>query len=286
MLINPRVVILLTMLIYLRAGKEIYTKRKLLRNFNGPPPDPLPIVEDPFQSTKTTEVHIISEVMDSSTESMDLRDLGREEAAFPRPPPPSKNAYTVTVSTSQRGLPPYQPQYSGENRYSHHEKPLDRKYSQPSSIESPLPARMPISDRAKLYPARRQAANMADNAAWSYTKVAVLFFVAMMVTWIPSSANRVYSVIHPGEISLGLEFASAFVLPLQGFWNALIYTTTSLPACRAFWLQIRHRKRITGGGIRHNVFTENREQRSNKMYLETDSMTELAGRPPTNGSSR
>ena len=130
----------------------------------------------------------------------------------------------------------------------------------------------------------------ANNAAWNYTKVAVLFFIAMMVTWIPSSANRVYSVVHPGKVSLGLEFASAFVLPLQGLWNALIYATTSLPACRQFWGQIRHGNRTSGGGLKQmaGVFSGNdgQRQQSRKQYIETDSMTELASRPNTKGSSR
>lgn len=120
-----------------------------------------------------------------------------------------------------------------------------------------------------------------NNAALGYTKVALLFFIAMMVTWIPSSANRVYSVAHPGQISMGLELASAFVLPLQGFWNAVIYTTTSLPACKQVWAEItgaaglRH---IAGGGA------QRLNRGNNKAYGDTESMTELASRPSTQDS--
>jgi len=102
------------------------------------------------------------------------------------------------------------------------------------------------------------------------------FFIAMMVTWIPSSANRVYSVIHTGQISLGLEYASAFVLPLQGFWNAVIYTTTSLPACRIFWSEIRNRKRMSSSGLKQTFGGGLEGGRGDrKLYIETDSMTEL-----------
>jgi hypothetical protein len=89
-----------------------------------------------------------------------------------------------------------------------------------------------------------------DNANWAYTKVAGLFFIALMVTWIPSSANRIYSFIHVGEISLGLEYISAFVLPLQGFWNAIIYASTSLSACQAFWKQLSGHKIFHGNPLR------------------------------------
>lgn len=82
---------------------------------------------------------------------------------------------------------------------------------------------------------RRKATYDAHTATWSYTKCALLFFTAMLVTWIPSSANRVYSVVHSGNVCLPLEYMSAFVLPLQGFWNALIYMTTSWKACKMLW---------------------------------------------------
>ena len=49
----------------------------------------------------------------------------------------------------------------------------------------------------------------------------------MLVTWTPSSINRVYALIHPAEVSYVLNVASAAVLPLQGVWNAVIYFTTS-----------------------------------------------------------
>ncbi len=76
------------------------------------------------------------------------------------------------------------------------------------------------------------AAYEANNAAWSYTKCAILFFTAMLVAWIPSSANRVYSVVHTDEASLPLEYMSALVLPLQGLWNTVIYMVTSWKACK------------------------------------------------------
>jgi hypothetical protein len=44
----------------------------------------------------------------------------------------------------------------------------------------------------------------------------------------------VYSIVHHGEVSRSLFFASAFVLPLQGFWNAIIYIVTSWAACKTF----------------------------------------------------
>jgi hypothetical protein len=97
-------------------------------------------------------------------------------------------------------------------------------------------------------------ANDANAAAFGYTKVALLFFVSLLVTWVsspnqplrhiqftndqpqvPSSINRAYSLVHPDLVSLPFTYASGIVLPLMGFWNSVIYITTSWPAVRALF---------------------------------------------------
>ena len=98
------------------------------------------------------------------------------------------------------------------------------------------PARVPRRPKEKGVRVR------ADNAAWQYTKCSILFFTAMLITWIPSSANRVQSLIY-GQSSVPLEFMSAFVLPLQGFWNAVIYCSTSWVACRNFFSDVKFGRR-------------------------------------------
>jgi hypothetical protein len=73
----------------------------------------------------------------------------------------------------------------------------------------------------------------ANRAAINYCKYALLFFVAMIVTWVPSTLNRLVTLVHPTDSIFGLTYASSLVLPLQGFWNTMIYISTSLPACKA-----------------------------------------------------
>jgi hypothetical protein len=270
-----------TIAVYVRAGKDIWNKRQSLRNFSTTPPDPLPVVSDPFQPTKTTEVTITSEAADvSPSDSIDLEALGGQPQGIPKAPQPVKSAYSVSISSNQLpGSQPPQPKLRVDTHSTYSEKPREIFIS-PVSPAVPISATLPNLERVRLNPlSRRNAANQADTAIWSYTKVAVLFFVAMMVTWVPSSANRVYSVVHPGQINLGLEYASAFVLPLQGFWNAIIYTTTSLPACEAYWeefKEFRKNKRLGSNG--RSVFgggADGRRARRNKNYTETDSVTEL-----------
>lgn len=48
--------------------------------------------------------------------------------------------------------------------------------------------------------------------------------------------------MRPQDFSFCLNFASSFVLPLQGFWNSLIYISISLPAFKKIWRNQNYRK--------------------------------------------
>jgi len=256
-----RVAIAVTFAIYFRAGKEIYKKRKQLANFKRPPPDPMPIIHDPFTSMKTTEVHVTSESIENNPSPLDVATLGR------RLDPDERPQYSVTVSSK----PAIQYRIGNMPTF-----PSKHGLPKPQKSEYPQPT-------------RRYAAVEANSAAWSYTKVAVLFFTALLVTWIPSSANRVYSVVHPDEISVPLTFASSFVLPLQGFWNAIIYIMTSLSACRQVWAFITGGRTSTRSLAPITVFGQGagrgtRLSSRGAKSSDSESMTELASRPASNDS--
>ncbi|RPB27068.1 hypothetical protein L211DRAFT_855979 [Terfezia boudieri ATCC MYA-4762] len=109
------------------------------------------------------------------------------------------------------------------------------------TVESPGMNIPPISNA--VITARQKSAVEANTAAWAYCRCAMLFFLALVITWLPSSINRVYNIIQPGRTSFSLNFASALVLPCQGFWNGLIYIITTFPACKQFFYQIQNRFR-------------------------------------------
>ncbi|KAI5463699.1 hypothetical protein BGZ63DRAFT_352936 [Mariannaea sp. PMI_226] len=66
-----------------------------------------------------------------------------------------------------------------------------------------------------------------DPVKMAYLRTSFIFAFAVLITWIPSSINRLYSLSHDGIISFPLSVASGCVLPLQGVWNSVIYFTTS-----------------------------------------------------------
>lgn len=84
-----------------------------------------------------------------------------------------------------------------------------------------------------------------DEIKYKYTKSALLFTGSILITWIPPSANRVYSAVHPNRPwSYPLNVASAIILPSQGLCNTLIFFLTSVPICKRVWRDIREGRRL------------------------------------------
>lgn len=66
-----------------------------------------------------------------------------------------------------------------------------------------------------------------DPVKLAYLRTSFVFAISILITWAPSSINRVYTLAYPTRFNFGLNMASAVVLPLQGVWNAVIYCATS-----------------------------------------------------------
>ncbi|KAL8790043.1 MAG: hypothetical protein Q9195_006545 [Heterodermia aff. obscurata] len=197
--------------IYLLAGREIFTKRKQLREFSNSNRPAYVAVENPFTSFKTTEVHVTSELADTPFQGTSSI-VGKMDGTGGATSSPDLRQYSVTINCT------------------------------PASPTIPSPSLRPktwmsstatSSHRVELQRRNNRAALEANTAAWGYTKCAILFFISLLVTWVPSSINRVYSLVYPERISVHFTYASAVVLPLMGFWNSVIYITTSWAACKS-----------------------------------------------------
>ena len=82
---------------------------------------------------------------------------------------------------------------------------------------------------------RNHALSETNADAWLYARVAFLFFCSLLICWVPSSINRLYSIAHPDRLVFWLNYIETLVLPLQGFFNAIVYMITSQTACRNLW---------------------------------------------------
>ena len=151
-------------------------------------------------SRRTTEVQVVSELADLGSSN---RTTLSEPPKSPRETRPSHVNFGSEYSVSVRG---------GGN------------FDIVEATNGPSRAR------------QRNSALEANTAAWRYTKSCVLFFASLLVTWLPSSVNRVYALVWPDLVPpYGLSYVASLVLPLTGFWNSIIYVTTSWSACKALW---------------------------------------------------
>ncbi|KAL2044430.1 hypothetical protein N7G274_003135 [Stereocaulon virgatum] len=189
--------------IYCMAGAKVWRNRHALREwFN-------PFNENPFGGTVTTRVE-------------------------------------VTTHTRRTGS------LSSAKRPSSREMPIPGVYFQGSGDYDPYTVNIevgPKHERQNSAPelfrmrslTRNAALKEANADAWLYARVAFLFFCALLISWVPSSINRVNSLAHPSRLNFGLNYVETLVLPLQGFLNAVVYVITSQTACRNLW------RSITGG---------------------------------------
>jgi len=101
-----------------------------------------------------------------------------------------------------------------------------------SPISNPAKPQAQVTATAYDPNNRRTSAMDWNSPAWSYFKVAFLMFAALVIVWVPSTVNRVQQFLAKGNPIFGLNLASAMVLPLQGFWNAMVYISTTWPECK------------------------------------------------------
>ncbi|PQE32593.1 camp receptor protein [Rutstroemia sp. NJR-2017a WRK4] len=134
-------------------------------------------------------------------------------------------------------LPPSSPSPSHPNPYT------IAIHASPPPPASPLPAH-PLRMRSL---SRTLAAAEPNAEAWLYARVAILFFFAMILTWVPASVNRIWQVAHPGAgVNFPLNYAASLGFSLQGVWNTVVWVVTSKSACWGLWG--RGRGRFEGRG--------------------------------------
>ncbi|KAL2043165.1 hypothetical protein N7G274_004225 [Stereocaulon virgatum] len=184
------VCIVVSLSIYLLAGRFIFQKRHQLRAFNAP-------VDDlPFPSYDPSTIKVT-----------------KEFASLPSSMP--------TIASDA---------YAPKDKTGRFSDMTSKSYTVNVSSRPALPHKMSNGG------IRRNRATMeANRAAYNYTKIASLFFVSLLVTWVPSSINRVYSLIHPESVSVEYAYAAGIVLSLMGFWNSVIYISTSHHACKVLF---------------------------------------------------
>jgi hypothetical protein len=232
------------------SGRALFKTRKQLRAYDPTNPEASPqTVVNPFAacatSYKTTEICITSELAtmapshcrNGSKTSGSLESDGRNL---------NHHGYSQYSVLIERGNTPFAPQ---------------SELIQPSSSAE-------VTQQQSRSIMVNIAAKEANDIAWGYTKCACLFFISLLITWTPASLNRVYSLTHPNEINWGYTYAAGLVLPLMGWWNFVIYVTTSWDAVCALFApclgrgRMRHSQGTIADEIAGRNSRGNREKRS------------------------
>src|SRR3569833_99400 len=255
------------------SGPQLTPSLHLFFSSQTPAPQPT------YYVTVTTEVQLTSDLR--TTPPPPPPPPPSTTSTTTRPPPPSPSALAAATTQCPWGLPADSDDNKNDivspSSYGHH---LRDPPPTSSGIHTAYATAVPISTTTtstsyrtggtKLKPSHDGRSRLSvvshlrttyarflarlrttDPVKLAYLRTSFVFAISVLVTWTPSSINRVYTLIHPDEVSYALNVASAAVLPLQGVWNAVIYFTTSArilreEANRFRWR--RHQRRRGGGG--------------------------------------
>lgn len=153
----------------------------------------------------------------------------------------------VQIIHSKANAPPREP------KKAHTREPAHVSFDEPSSeiqsaasqyfssVTSSAPSKPPRSPGntawSRVSSSMHSAANkfvVDDPIKRAYLRTSFLFALSVLVTWIPSSMNRIHSWL-AGTSPFEYHVATAAVLPLQGLWNAVIFFITSWEAVKHRW---------------------------------------------------
>ena len=132
---------------------------------------------------------------------------------------------------------------------------------------------------------------LMDPVKLAYLRTSFVFAVSVLVTWTPSSINRIHDLV-ANKPSFGLNLAASIVLPLQGVWNAVIFFCTSWKTLRQ---EVRERRNswrgvprgtATASAVRdENERAVELERRLAKSRTRDDNISEISAVSAGAGSS-
>ncbi|KAK5987951.1 hypothetical protein PT974_12087 [Cladobotryum mycophilum] len=206
-----------SILCYFLVGYHVFRTRNRLRSFSTSrnreqkemETTQAEMAQQGFYGTVTTEVQVVhSAACPSEPKSVHLprqtaSHVSFENANVTELQPSSRNQFFSSVTTST-STPKEPPPPSIWSRFT-------------SSIHR-VTSKFHISDPIKR----------------AYLRTSFLFAVSVLVTWIPSSLNRIHGWLDGGS-PYEFHVATAAVLPLQGLWNGIIFFVTSWNSLSAWW---------------------------------------------------
>ena len=249
-------------MIYIRVGIEIFRKRSALRAFG---------------SGGMTHTSLISG--SSSVLRSENRNSRASMASFTQPAFTGTRTTEVKIISIQSNLSVPAPIHS---RLSQSQQGSNCIHSVNITATQRKHHRNRLCIPRELFDSVMRSLDDMDPVKVAYTKCASLFFLSIIVTWVPSSANRVYGLNHTSSPSYPLSLGAAAVLPLQGFWNTIIFFWISWNIVTdqwRGWRQAMATQRVWTNKSTTQVQMAERGQRVNNINKggETESTKEVLG---------
>ncbi|KAH8657316.1 G-protein coupled receptor [Ilyonectria robusta] len=228
------VCIFFSAVIYCAVGHHIFHQRNQLRNltFSYPSKDGIDVLhlEDARDSAEEDPANRLEDCQITAVTEVQITAAIPTTHTLPQSPTVPSTAVT---SPNQHRHVQHQPSWRGSEddidkrssitvNHAHFETLISSNPSPPRS-KPPTVTRM----RSRTTHFNPPWLNNLDPIKLAYLRTSFMFAISILVTWIPSSINRVKGLVNPDSVSYGLNIATAVVLPLQGVWNAAIYFITS-----------------------------------------------------------
>ncbi|KAK4156642.1 hypothetical protein C8A00DRAFT_40937 [Chaetomidium leptoderma] len=232
--------IALSAVIYVAVGYHVFHQRNQLRNLT---------LSNPTTDIYGAELSSVEKVQQSyGTVTIEVQVTAESSGSQTPPPTPAGSTAPVLhkplpAATTHGPCPWGSPNGDGDDdveavsptpRLNHHHH-TNQPFTTTSTISSTRPhnnlnpKKKPTTIWKLAQTWRKFQHRLAnlDPIKLAYLRTSFVFAISILVTWTPSSINRVYSLIYPARTSYALNLAGAIVLPLQGLWNAIIFLATS-----------------------------------------------------------
>ncbi|CAM1506028.1 Fc.00g056690.m01.CDS01 [Cosmosporella sp. VM-42] len=278
------VCIFFSAVIYFAVGHHIFHQRNQLRNltFTYPSKDGNDVLH--LEGARdSSEMNLTTRVEDwQVTAVTEVRRTTAIPATCTRPQSPTV-PLTAMTSPSQHRHVQHQRSWDGSEDDTEQRSSTTVNHAR---FETMISSNHPPPQSKPSMVARMRSRTASFNSSWlkgldpikfAYLRTSFIFAISILVTWTPSSINRVNGLINPNNSSYGLNIATAVVLPLQGVWNTAIYFMTSWSKVKEEYRALRARqsaRRLDSrqgsglGGARIEVLQGGQRDRSNMALFE------------------
>lgn len=250
------VCILLSTCIYVAVGYYVFKQRNQLRNLSlrNPTKDP-PGTRDSGEKKLFSNAAVMGSIATEVTQTTTVHRTTTQASALRAPPRTTINWFEGPSEESS---------YVD---FGCERTPSSNPFHTVTRITAePAPKKSPMARARKGYARWCSKFNNMDPVKLAYLRTSFVFAISVLVTWTPSSINRVHDLINQSEVSFGLNLTAGIVLPLQGVWNTVIFFSTSSVALRDELRGARDRFRGLPRG--HQAANEVRHENGRALELE------------------